>query len=619
MGIGLQVGGLIISILLSIFYMLVRKLRLRTGNAFLLMLGAVIVCVGTDILSILAIRSNGKIPVYATEMLCKLYLVTLVTVGFMGVIYVMTDLLQNSVGYKNAVNAARIIHAVMCILIFLMPIELNYNEAASTVYTTGAATIITYVFALITIISVVIMLCLSGNRMNSKRRTAAFVWISIWCVCALIQFIFPHVLLVSFAAVLGVIVIFLMLENPEAQLDRQTGFFSQPALQQYVNELFYQQKKFALVTIATKSDLSNYAHIWKKNLHRNQIAFRSAPDEISFVVLPKHFEEDLTRIYSVYENYILSGDNRALCITVPDSFICDNPRELIELPAFVRFDNSKKALELSNRITAGLDVLQEMRHVREVEAMLDNAVTNDRIEVYYQPIYNTKLERYTTAEALIRIVNEDGKIVPPAVFIEIAEQNGMITQLGSIVFEKVCRFISENDMEQLGLKYIEVNLSVVQGSDPHLADRYLEIMDRYSVNPEYINLEITESASLVGKRILLENMAKLRAAGVKFSLDDFGTGQSNLNYIADMPVDIVKFDRHMIQSYFVSDKSRFILNAAMSMIHGMKLQIVSEGIETKEQCEEMAKLGIGYIQGYYFSKPVSEKDFLEHLAENNKK
>ena len=139
-------------------------------------------------------------------------------------------------------------------------------------------------------------------------------------------------------------------------------------------------------------------------------------------------------------------------------------------------------------------------------------------------------------------------------------------------------------------------------------------MKKYDIDPNYINLEITETASLNEKRTLLTNMKALREFGVSFSLDDFGTGHSNLNYIVEMPVDIVKFDRDMIQSYFHSEKAKYVMDAAMHMIQGMQLQIVSEGIETKEQYRVMEKLGISYIQGYYFSKPLPEREFLEFIS-----
>ena len=115
---------------------------------------------------------------------------------------------------------------------------------------------------------------------------------------------------------------------------------------------------------------------------------------------------------------------------------------------------------------------------------------------------------------------------------------------------------------------------------------------------------------------MIENMKKLIDYGVQFSLDDFGTGHSNLNYIVDMPVNIVKFDRSMTASYFKNGKAKYVMDAAMHMIHGMELQIVSEGIETKEQLQTMEDLNISYIQGYYFSKPLPKDEFLAFIEKH---
>ena len=160
-------------------------------------------------------------------------------------------------------------------------------------------------------------------------------------------------------------------------------------------------------------------------------------------------------------------------------------------------------------------------------------------------------------------------------------------------------------------------MSVVQCAYPNLGDDYIQIMRDYGVDPSRINLEITESASLTAKKTLLDNMSQLMEYGVQFSLDDFGTGQSNLNYIVDMPVKIVKFDKDMTNAYFENGKAKYVMDAAMHMIHGMNLQIVSEGIETREQFETMKALGIQYIQGYYFSRPLPETEFLEFIREEN--
>lgn len=159
-----------------------------------------------------------------------------------------------------------------------------------------------------------------------------------------------------------------------------------------------------------------------------------------------------------------------------------------------------------------------------MEQLIINAIENDWVEVYYQPIYSTEERRFTAAEALMRIKDENGKIIPPGIFIDVAENNGMILRLGEMVFEKVCRFIRENQIRQYGLQYIEVNLSVIQCAYEQLADDYIRIMEENSLSPDLINLEITESASVSAKKSLLENMQSLMSYGVRFSLDDFGTG-----------------------------------------------------------------------------------------------
>ncbi len=142
-------------------------------------------------------------------------------------------------------------------------------------------------------------------------------------------------------------------------------------------------------------------------------------------------------------------------------------------------------------------------------------------------------------------------------------------------------------------------------------------MKRFRLDPSRINLEITESASMRAKKILIDNMQKMMDYGIRFSLDDFGTGHSNLNYIVDMPVRIVKFDREMIQAYFTNEKARYVMDAAMHMIQGMGLKIVAEGIETEEQFRVMEDIRINYIQGFYFSQPLPEQEFYRFIEREN--
>ena len=190
----------------------------------------------------------------------------------------------------------------------------------------------------------------------------------------------------------------------------------------------------------------------------------------------------------------------------------------------------------------------------------------------------------------------------------------MIIPIGEIVFDKVFRFMKENNLAKLGIEYIEVNLSVVQCMQSELANSVLTIMDRYGIEKKMVNLEITETVATNSPKVLLKNMKILSDNGVTFSMDDFGTGYSNISATAAMPLDIIKLDKSLIDMAYSSQRGKEILMGVVTMVDRMGFKIVAEGIEEKEQFEMLREQGIDYIQGYYFSKPLPEKEFLEYLS-----
>ena len=187
------------------------------------------------------------------------------------------------------------------------------------------------------------------------------------------------------------------------------------------------------------------------------------------------------------------------------------------------------------------------------------------------------------------------------------------------VFEKVCRFLSSQKAQEYGLEQVEVNVSAAQFDYENPATFVSKYMEEYNIKPEWINLEITETAAARNRDVMLLNMDKLINMGVTFSLDDFGTGRSNLEYFINMPISNIKFDQSFTQGFFDNDKTRYVLTGMADIVHKMNLSVVSEGIETKEQVMMMKEMGVEYIQGFYFSKPIPENNFLEFLIQNNGK
>jgi EAL domain-containing protein (putative c-di-GMP-specific phosphodiesterase class I) len=339
-------------------------------------------------------------------------------------------------------------------------------------------------------------------------------------------------------------------------------------------------------------------------------------------------KDDMERAYSIIDNRFKSTwlDKKntdepivvnPYIIVIPSIKLVKSEEELFNLIKYFRahiIDNPD-----NHTITVDESSIEAKRKREEMIDTINLALKDDRVEVFYQPIYSFHKNRFTSAEALVRIRRTDGSIIPPGLFIPVAEETGLVAKLGERVFEKTCQFIKENKLHYYGVDYIEVNLSVVQCENKALAKMYIDIMQKYDVSPSFINLEITESASIVRRKTLLDNMKALIDYGVSFSLDDFGNGESNLNYIVDLPIEIVKFDKDMTQAYFENDKAKHVLRAVTDMIHGMELKVVAEGVETREQLKTLERLGIDYIQGYYFSKPVEASEYLEFLRINNLK
>ena len=214
-----------------------------------------------------------------------------------------------------------------------------------------------------------------------------------------------------------------------------------------------------------------------------------------------------------------------------------------------------------------LQVIQKQNKISKKEIL--SAIKENRVIIYLQPIYSTKLKRITSAEVLVRISDKKGNIIYPADFIGYAEKTGLIHKIESIVFTKACEFISTNGLKTLGLDYLEINLSVKKGESVKLFKEYYEIINKYNVSPKELNLEITETSIITKRNILLNNIINLKNFGINFSLDDYGTGESNLNYIIDMPLSIIKIDKSIMDNYFNNDKARIILPNIIKMAHNI--------------------------------------------------
>ncbi len=261
--------------------------------------------------------------------------------------------------------------------------------------------------------------------------------------------------------------------------------------------------------------------------------------------------------------------------------------------------------------------LKHVEHDKKIDSIVKHALDDGLLEVYYQPIYSTAQKKFISCEALLRLRSPQLGFISPAVFMPVAERNGAVIEIDSFVLSSVCRMLSETEAVNLGLEFVEVNLSVVDCIQANLSDNVINTLKKFDVKPDQINLEVTETFEEGITSIMDENIDKLSKHGVSFSMDDFGTGYSNLARISSLPVDIFKLDKSIIQSAFESGTSYMVLMNLIKLIKSLDKKIVAEGVETKEQADQIIRFGCDYIQGFYFAKPMPRDKFLEFLREHN--
>ena len=259
-------------------------------------------------------------------------------------------------------------------------------------------------------------------------------------------------------------------------------------------------------------------------------------------------------------------------------------------------------------------VLSEMLENKKILDKLIKAIDNDKLDVYYQPKYDTISKKIIGAEALLRFKDSDGTMISPAVFVPIAEESGFVTMIDDYVLKKVC--IDINYLKEKGFEIpISINLSRKKLENGNFVKKYLEIMKNLNICVNDIEIEITEGTILSDNKAIKRSVKSLKKHGFNILVDDFGTGYSSISILKDLDIDEIKIDRSFIIDN--SEKGREIIKYVFNLALALNVKTTAEGVETEEQYNLVKSFKCNTIQGYYFSKPIPFNDFIIELSKNN--
>lgn len=252
---------------------------------------------------------------------------------------------------------------------------------------------------------------------------------------------------------------------------------------------------------------------------------------------------------------------------------------------------------------------EKARMEREIIPMFERALKDNRILVYLQPKVAIESGQVIGAEALVRMLDDNGKIVPPMSFIPILERTGMIIELDFCVLDQVCELIKKWLKEDIEPIRISVNLSRFDFQEDGSWEQMHEKIERFNIPREYLEFEVTETIFYDDVEFIINKLRQLRAKGHKVSMDDFGSGYSSLNTVGLMPIDIIKFDRGFVQNSINTQKGLEIMSGLVDIFNKINLEVICEGVETAEEEKTIQQCGCDYVQGYYHDRPLPIAEF----------
>lgn len=626
--------------IMAIFYYIVflllflnnRNMRLKSNQIFHTIIHITNITLILDVIIFYILRKDENLITTFDRVLVKVFVIILVCGIYAHLRYVKNVCIRRSNHCFKYDLPLQIIATIIMICG-----DIGWERVGDNINITGLCVTTAYTISAIQIAIGFFNARLAWKHLDKKERFSLRLGAIIWVICFFSQIILDIYLdTLCVVYVMTMFIYFYYFENTNLIVDDHTELFNTTGLLKYVEEQLRYNRKIKVINVhfgglhyvrnqfgnkeadAILSKLGgvieNYTN--KPSFYVNSSNLISIIDAEKQDVVVKQLKANLCHDFDVQNTHIQSE----VTFLIVDPSYVNTTDEFYDILDYA-LDEVSKNIYSETTIELGEEIIYKLRRSQTIINILQNAIMNDGFDILYQPIYNTKTHKFNSAEALIRIKDTDTiGFISPEEFIPIAEKYGLISQIGYIVFNKVCSFVKEEKLWEKGVEYIELNLSAIQSIDTKLPTQLHDIMNFYNIKPSFINLEITETAAVNSEKQLTDNMLELKSLGCTFSMDDFGTGYSNLSQIASMGYDIIKLDKSLIWPCFgayANQKSIVILKNIVNMILNLDIHIVAEGVETKEQADFLTSIGVHYLQGYYYSRPINKGDYLLYINEHN--
>lgn len=620
------IPSLLVLAVLLIFYFARPRLPNQLNRAFLFLLVSDIATIVTDFLATCADNAYHSLPLWLVSVLNLLFFLAYILRSFLFLRFTAVLVKLDRVGFTWPKALSYFILLVCEAIVVTSPLTGAVYTVDAMGYHRGPLYVILALSSFAFLLLGISLLFRFRKSIRKSALISAMAYHAILIAGNVLRILFPQYLVMNVFCLLAILVIYLAFENPDLYITDRGPAFNTRAFTDWLDDPQH-RKDSRILGFAIRNyndERSMYGGIQMDEGLGLIIAWlkKQFPDLLLFYLRGGNFcvagAEDteweqvrkkiLERFQAPWQAESVDLNLSATCVEIRLADRTDSPDRIVNTLIYA-LDQARDSADIEQTLMSE-ETLRQIDRQIEIKRYLDTALEHNTVEVFLQPIVDSHTQQIVAAEALARLRNDRGELIPPGLFIPMAEKHGSINLLGEQVMRKVCAFIRDCDVLGMGLRWINVNLSPIQCMHSNLPDLFSSILTEYGVSANQIHLEITEE-SMINYSEQEKQIESLRQFGFQLALDDYGSGFSNLHQVKKIAFSNIKLDMKIVWDY-IHDRDA-LLPSLVHAFRQMGFSITAEGIETQEMAEAMAEIGCDYLQGYVFSKPLPVDNFTKIL------
>ncbi len=622
-----QTCALVIVCMLFAIVFSKKMLQAFSDKVYMILLSIITGSIVFDMVSTVIAVKYVSYEAWEGEILLKLYLSSLVLTMFFIFLLIAADALGGKRKLYRIFWLALMPAFYGICYIFVQ--EITYTIYNGMIFFNGIAAYITCGVCCLYLLFMIVLLRSKRANMKKEMKQSAQMVIVFFVILLVFGIMHISMRLESLALSLIAAFIYMNLKNANEHIDKSLGIFNQNAFEYYLRDLSEDERPVYIIYIGFDDFKAINTTFGFEN---GRALFKDIAASLAGIYEGKVFRMDAYELACVFSGSKLAYRNYRSTVrykiredfSILDahvkvaSYIVEIPLKSFrpddtELNTIMKKYMERLLISGQNYVLVKEEQFRELRKQNRIRRLIEQAITSKHVEMYYQPIYNVDTNEFDSAEALLRLRDEDHNVIPARLVISIAEDAGLILQLGDVIFEKVFSFLTEHEILTTRLKKLHINLSGMQSASEHFVSHVYEMMEAYHIPPSYIDLELRQKAQDLNDHVLLNNLESLSGFGTTLSLDDYGRGEVNLESLMEWPIHYVKLDRELVHIDKPSKKAEQALFFVLKMAKQLGMQVVAKGVESPEDYERMHKMHVDYMQGFYLAEVLDENDFLDFL------